>query len=130
MTEAELIRHYAGIRNRLMNSPPPPPPPVIRHRFVMKMPRIPRTAWAVIAQEVSEKSGFGLADLVKYGDRRQVINVARFECYYRIKTEVIMPDGNAPSYPQIGKWFGGRDHTTIMHGVRRWAEINGLAVPR
>ena len=23
------------------------------------------------------------------------------------------------SYPQIGKWLGGRDHTTIIHAVER-----------
>jgi hypothetical protein len=129
MTEAEMVRHYADVRNRLMNSPAPPAPPIPRHRFVMRMPKIPKPAWVVIVHQVAEKSGFGFSDLVKYGDRRSVINLARFECYYRIKTEITMPDGNAPSYPQIGKWFGGRDHTTIMHGVKRWAKMNGLAVP-
>lgn len=129
MTEAEYIRHYAAVRNRLMNAPTPPPAPVVRHRFVMRVPRAPKSPWAAIVHDVAGKSGFGFVDLVKYGDRRTSINAARFECYYRIKTEVVMADGNAPSYPQIGKWFAGRDHTTIMHGVRRWAEMNGLAVP-
>jgi len=27
------------------------------------------------------------------------------------------------SLPEIGKRFGGRDHTTIMHGVRRIEEL-------
>ena len=28
------------------------------------------------------------------------------------------------SYPQIGRYFGGRDHSTVIHGIRR---IEGLA---
>jgi chromosomal replication initiator protein len=27
------------------------------------------------------------------------------------------------SLPEIGRRFGGRDHTTIMHGVRRVEEL-------
>ena len=27
------------------------------------------------------------------------------------------------SLPEIGRKFGGRDHTTIMHGVRRIEEL-------
>ncbi|UOF80839.1 dnaA [Caudoviricetes sp.] len=29
------------------------------------------------------------------------------------------------SLPQIGAFFG-RDHTTILHGLRRWKEISGV----
>lgn len=34
------------------------------------------------------------------------------------------------SYPQIGRLFGDRDHTTVMHGVRRinFAIANGLPI--
>ena len=32
------------------------------------------------------------------------------------------------SFPQIGKMFGGRDHTTVMHAVRQ-VEQRRIAVP-
>lgn len=129
MTEAELIRHYASVRDRLMNAPPPP---VVQRRFVMRVPksrRDPQTAWAAIVREVADAAGVNEKDLIENVRRSNRLSVVRFECYYRIKTEMTMPDGSAPSYPLIGRWMGGRDHTTIMHGVRRWAEMNGLAVP-
>jgi chromosomal replication initiator protein len=27
------------------------------------------------------------------------------------------------SYPEIGKFMGGKDHTTILHGVQRIGEL-------
>jgi len=32
---------------------------------------------------------------------------------------------NGASYPQIGRALGGRDHTTIIHGVRRLGAMGG-----
>jgi chromosomal replication initiation ATPase DnaA len=42
---------------------------------------------------------------------------ARFVCYARIINEMQIR-GEPPSLPQIGGWFGGRDHTSILHGLR------------
>jgi len=36
-------------------------------------------------------------------------------------TEKLLPD---MSYPEIGRAFGDRDHTTVMHGVRRVDEMS------
>lgn len=31
------------------------------------------------------------------------------------------------SYPEIGRFFGGRDHTTVLHSVKRAKEILGVS---
>jgi chromosomal replication initiator protein len=46
---------------------------------------------------------------------------ARWDAMARIRA-LTRPDGKPPSYPQIGEWLGGRDHTTVMHGLERLAE--------
>lgn len=48
---------------------------------------------------------------------------ARQELAYRLRAETPM------SYPQIGLFIGGRDHTTILYSVRQHAKRNGLQVP-
>ena len=30
---------------------------------------------------------------------------------------------SAASYPQIGRYYGGRDHTTVIHAVKRIASL-------
>jgi hypothetical protein len=42
--------------------------------------------------------------------------VARHELYARLKQFTRM------SYPQIGRFCGDRDHTTILHGVRKFEQ--------
>ena len=49
-------------------------------------------------------------------DRRRVICRARWEAIARARDHT-----PKPSYPQLGRWFR-RDHTTIMHAIRRHGE--------
>ena len=66
-----------------------------------------------IAVEVAAKHRITLDDLV--GHDRSVCYVhPRQEVYYRAYIE-------CPhlSYPEIGRRMGGRDHTTIAHGVKK-----------
>ena len=66
---------------------------------------------------------------VKYGltrsevrSQRRTKNLipARQEFCYRAVMET------PASMPQIGKFLGGRDHTTVLHAARRHADINRL----
>ena len=48
-------------------------------------------------------------------DRHKSVALARQVAIYICRTYV----RPTPSYPELGRWFGGRDHTTIMAAVRR-----------
>lgn len=76
----------------------------------MLMPKN-RPGMAVIAQSVAEKHGLRLKDLI--GDERsRTYSRPRQEAYYAIYQT------GAYSLPQIGRFFGGRDHTTVLFGIR------------
>lgn len=49
--------------------------------------------------------------------------LARFECFYRCRNET------GKSYPYIGKHFGGRDHTTVLSGIRRYEQFQTGSMP-
>lgn len=68
-----------------------------------------------IAMEVSRIRGVALNDLLS--DRRPVAIVRpRQEAMYLAKTMT------PASLPAIGRRLGGRDHTTVLHGVRKISE--------
>jgi chromosomal replication initiator protein len=70
-----------------------------------------RTSWKVVAQEVAGRHGVSLEELIG-PSRLRVIAHARQEAFF-----VLYESGRATT-PQIGRWFGGRDHTTVIHGIR------------
>jgi len=76
-----------------------------------------------ILQEVSRETGYSIGDLL--GPRRTApIVKARHEAIWRIATR--RPD---MSLPEIARRMGGRDHTTILHAIRSYAERHGLTYP-
>jgi len=74
---------------------------------------------SVIVKSVARKHGLRVADL-KSHCRSKHIMPARFEACYEMRRLTLL------SMPQIGKILGGRDHTTILHGIRQHAIRNGL----
>lgn len=70
------------------------------------------TPWKRILEEVCEKYGISRVDILS--DRRsQKYVIARHEAMYRMRHETTM------SYPAIGRRLGGKDHTSVMHGIKR-----------
>ena len=58
-------------------------------------------------------------------DRRKTVAMARHVAMYLCKHRMRY----APSFPEVGRAFGNRDHTTVMSAVRK-IETQRLADPR
>ena len=73
----------------------------------------------LIMREVCDKHGISKSELLS--PRRAVpIVAARHEAMYRMSKETTM------SLPAIGRRMGGRDHTTVLHGIRKYeANLRG-----
>lgn len=70
-----------------------------------------------IIAEVAAKHGVTYMDMVSARRGKDIV-LARHEAYYRCRNET------SHTYPEIGRAFGGRDHTTIMAGEKRHVERN------
>lgn len=73
---------------------------------------LPQAHWRVIVREVCEKHDVLLVDLMSIRRPVKVVR-ARHEAMYRMRHETNL------TLPQIGQRLGGRDHTTVLHGVRK-----------
>ncbi len=76
----------------------------------------------IITKSVAVKHRLTVND-IKGPFRRKEIVEARHEAFYRLRTETTM------SYPAIGRFLGGKDHTTVLNGVSKHARANGLPIP-
>jgi hypothetical protein len=83
---------------------------------------LPPLARAAV-QAVAERNGVTYASLVAPSWHRGTVQLchirqeAYFDCY-----EIRGDDGERRySLPLIGTWFGGRDHTAVLHGLRSYA---------
>ena len=92
-------------------------PPVMVSPFGMEFYLIPigSRGMAGIIEEVAAKHGYLVTEL-KSPRRHRGLVLARQEAMWRCKMET------NNSFPEIARALGGRDHTTILHGVRRHAE--------
>lgn len=67
--------------------------------------------WRHIVEDVAEKHGVSF-ETMKGDNRRKGVTAARFEVCARLYAETGM------SLPQIGRLLN-KDHTTVLHGIRR-----------
>ncbi len=67
-----------------------------------------------IASTAAAQQGVKLADLRSSSRRRQVVAA-------RGMAMLLARELTGASYQQIGAYFGGRDHTTVLHGCRQTA---------
>jgi chromosomal replication initiation ATPase DnaA len=89
---------------------PPPPIDILDPQPANMVPR-----WKTIIREVAEKHEVKVVDIISIRrDRKSCI--ARHEAMWRLKQETTM------SFPQIGRRLGGRDHSTVIHGIHKHEE--------
>lgn len=92
---------------------PAPAPYDHCERDVTLKPR--RLTWREIAREVAWAHRLTFTDLIS-ARRDRAVCAARYEAFWRCHRETLM------SKSQIGLRFGGRDHTTVIAGIRRHLE--------
>ena len=71
-----------------------------------------------IQRKVAERYNIRLADLIGPKRIRTIARPRQIAMY-------LSKQMTSRSLPEIGRRFGGRDHTTIMHGVRKIEELRG-----
>ena len=144
--ESGMKRGYAEARRRLFEGYPrlvapaiePVPVPVIHSQDWVEPPPDPYDAgpevstpdpgsyeavelsrnpfhWRVVVEEVAKKHGIRVVELCSARRARELVN-ARHEAMWRLRNETTM------SLPAIGRKLGGRDHTTVIHGIQRHEE--------
>lgn len=99
----------------------PKPVPVKRPLFVGPLMMAPQPYWRAIAEEVCQKHGVSFESIASRTRIKKFV-AARYEAFWRIRNEITVA-GFPMSYPEIGRRFGGRDHTTVIHGVRKHQKV-------
>lgn len=108
--EAALIQVVAHASLRGEQASPALARAILRDLPVRRAERAPPTPAAIIAASANQ---FGVAhDAVVARDRRPTVARARKVAMYLTRTLT------KRSLPEIGRDFGGRDHSTVLHAVR------------
>lgn len=71
-----------------------------------------RPHWKVVLQAVSSATGVALVDIVSRSRSVDIVAARQVACF-------LMRRHTALSLPLIAQRIGGRDHTTILHSIRR-----------
>ncbi len=76
-----------------------------------------------ILVEEAAAAGVSVTELVSVSRQRALVLV-RHRAMYRMAVETEL------STPQIGRVCGRRDHTSVLYGIAKHCERNGLRLPR
>ena len=126
---AEMMAHYKALHRRdrerrpppvvaapAPEPPPEPEPPPAEPILPIKTARGVRTSW--IIWNVGRYFNIDKDDMISARRTARVV-YARHICFYLMKRHTLL------SFPEIGRRFGGRDHTTILHGYRKINAMHG-----
>jgi len=104
-----------GIERHMENGGIIAPQAKVRKRRLIKFLNPDNKFIEAIISEVAEKYNVTADDIKGRSRYRRHIR-PRLECYYRLSVELSMSSVN------IGKAIGGRDHTTILYGIKKFKE--------
>lgn len=127
LTKADLIEHYTNVRARMairqlqgyvnmqaIIAPRVEPKPVAKKDkpkiLVPEYIGYPKVA--MIKKMICSYYDITWNELISPRRSNRLVH-ARQVAYFIIKNHTTL------SYPQIGRKFGGRDHTTVLHGVNK-----------
>lgn len=136
--KARLARIEMAARRRI--NPPkrevPKPPPMERRSYIYQPEYYYRTMWfwdlvsfsakpdlisrppiRKIAMVVSMFYGVATQDMIAERRTKQIVRARQVAMYLARQLTL-------RSYPEIGRYFGGRDHTTVLHATKK---IEGMA---
>lgn len=111
----QLLAHYAAVRARLNRAPPPPPVAPIKPAPAPVVPPKINKTFEIMA-EIAAKHELTLGDITGKSRKNHVVN-ARHEAMW------ILYDEHGRSLQFIARMFGGYNHTSVLHAVRRWRRI-------
>lgn len=128
--------HYKAVRERLNAGPPKPAPeptpapvpepapceadPFPVHLFVpppaaiRRHSPVPETRVDLVLRLVCERFGVSRDALVNSKNREPRVCWPRQIAMYLLRSL-----SSQPSWNMVGRWLGGMDHTTILHGMRK-----------
>jgi chromosomal replication initiator protein len=92
--------------------PVAPSAPVVIQRQVLTLPKRPERQTFTLAQilnAVSEAAWIDTADIIGPWREKNLMQ-ARMAAYYLCRTY------SKSSFPRIGQFMGGRDHSTVLYG--------------
>ena len=100
---------------------------LIRSGQIEVAPAGRKTIAKVVEEVLACFPGITLAEL-KSSRRKRAVCAPRAIAMWEAKMQT------GKSYPEIGRWFGGRDHTTVLHSVKKidrlivdgCIEVNGI----
>ena len=132
----DLVQHYREVDRRIANAPFKPKPPKPQFRPVEPPPpppepELPNALEAAFAELSEELTAAILAPhpctriinevCLEHGiTREELISPRRTLHVARIRQFAMWRCRQAGvSTPEIGRWFGNRDHTTVLHAVRK-----------
>ena len=137
---AEMLANAVAVKRRLMSGPKKKPanrPPPVQEKRVFRRVALPewmakktkfdfdvvlKARWlfeqqapcAAHLKRRCEELGYDVSEITGLSRRRGVVE-ARHLIIWEIK-RCLKPE---ISYPELGRLFGGRDHTTILHAVQK-----------